>query len=163
MRALYALALAASCVAADPTSDPQDTDTTTTTTVPPFPPVFTVEYDSQGVACVFGEGDGGFAADEPLQVTVDFGCVDPCNMESFETRCTTSILPGLFVVNSHGHVVYFEDTTTTCNGTCMPLVAECSYDVGLPEGEWGLSYSATLTWFDVPATSAVCAADTDDT
>jgi hypothetical protein len=156
------LLLAAACVATDPTSDDAvDTGTPPTDGLPP--PTYTIEYDSQGVACVAGETGDGFAADEPLHVTVDFGCVDGCRVQSSETRCTASTLPGLLVVSSHGHVVYYEDTTTTCTATCMPLVASCSYDVGLTDGQWGLSYSATLTWFDVPTTDAVCAADTSDT
>ena len=157
--------LLGACVAAE-TPDPGDTDeerdTDPGTTGPP-PPTFTVEWDSQGVACVSGAAGSGFGGAESLSVTVALGCVDPCNMVSFETRCTASVLPGLLVVTSHGHVVYDEETTTTCTATCMPFVAECSYEAGLTEGQWGLSYSATLTWFDVPTSDVVCAADTDDT
>ena len=163
-----ALLVLGACVATDQTSDDDagtdaDTDDTDPVTTNRPPPTYTVEWDSQGVACVSGAEGGGFVVGEPLSVTVALGCVDPCNMESFETRCSVSTLPGLLVVSSHGHVVYYEETTTTCTATCMDLVANCSYEAGLTDGEWGLSYSATLTWFDVPTTDVVCAADTDDT
>lgn len=163
-RKAFVLLLGA-CAASDQTSDADDagdTDDTDTDTFVPPPLTYTVEWDSQGVACASGASGGGFGAAEPISITVELGCVDSCNMESFETRCTTSLLPGLLVVSSHGHVTYYEETTTTCTATCMPLVAQCEYAAGLTEGAWGLSYSATLTWFDVPTTDVVCAADTDD-
>jgi hypothetical protein len=150
---------AAACVATDPATDGVDTDTAP---LPP-PPTFTVEYDSQGVACIAGENGEGFGASEPIEVTVDFGCVDGCRVASFETRCKALTLYDLLTVSSHGHVVYYEDPTTTCTATCMPLAAQCSFEPGLTEGAWTLSYSATLTPFDVPTTDTVCAADTSDT
>ena len=139
-----------------------DTDTTDT-------PVQTelVEYDAQGVACLSGPVVEAFGAFEEIRITVLFGCIEPCDLLSTETRCSSTLLSNTLSVQGHGHAVYAlpdpSTATTECTAPCENLTASCAYEPGLAEGDWVLSYSATVVPFTIPSANVVCAADTDDT
>jgi len=126
-----------------------------------------VEYDSQGTACISGPIVEGFGAFEEIRITLLFGCIDVCDLLSTETRCSSTLLSNTLAVQGHGHAVYAvpdpSTATTDCTAPCEELTASCAYEPGLAEGDWVLSYSATVVPFTIPSANAVCAADTDDT
>jgi hypothetical protein len=165
------LCLAWACASTDDTSDtsePEDTDHVHDTD-PPDTRVLTeiVEYDSQGVACMSGPVDDAFGPEEPIRITVVYGCIDTCDLVETETRCSSTLLSNTLSVQGHGHAVYTVPSPSTatkdCPEPCTELSASCEFAAGLAEGDWVLAYSATVVPFAIPSANVVCAADTDDT
>jgi hypothetical protein len=152
------------------TDEPEDTDhvhdTDTDTDDTPAQTEL-VEYDSQGVACISGPVVEAFGEFEEIRITVLFGCIEPCDLLSTETRCSSTLLSNTLAVQGHGHAVYAlpdpSTATTECTEPCQNLNASCAYKPGLAAGDWVLSYSATVVPFTIPSANVVCAADTDDT